>query len=75
MAADSHFLPEQRLRLIADYVAAHRWVTIKQLTRDLGVSASTARRDLNRLAEQGFVDRLHGGAMRSARGGERRVMM
>jgi DeoR/GlpR family transcriptional regulator of sugar metabolism len=66
MTADSHFLPDQRLRLIAAYVAAHRWVTVKQLARDLGVSASTARRDLNRLAEQGFVERLHGGAMRSA---------
>jgi DeoR family transcriptional regulator of aga operon len=63
LTPESRLLRQLRLRLIAEYVAAHRWVTVKELTEALGVSAATARRDLDQLAAQGVVDRVHGGGM------------
>jgi DeoR family fructose operon transcriptional repressor len=39
-------------------------VEIKQLKAELDISEITIRRDLNQLAEDGFLYRIHGGAMR-----------
>jgi DeoR family transcriptional regulator of aga operon len=60
---DSRLSKQRRLQLITEYVAAHRWVTVRELIEALGVSAATARRDLDQLASQGVVERVHGGGM------------
>jgi DeoR/GlpR family transcriptional regulator of sugar metabolism len=63
LTPESRLLRERRLQIIAEYVGAHRWVTVQELTKTLGTSAATARRDLNQLATRGIVERVHGGGM------------
>jgi DeoR family transcriptional regulator of aga operon len=55
--------PVQRRRRIADFLQAHGAVTLQQLVQTLQVSMSTLRRDLDALAEEGVVERTHGGAL------------
>jgi DeoR/GlpR family transcriptional regulator of sugar metabolism len=55
-------VPQQRRRLIADYVGDREWVTIAELTEVFGISQATARRDLAGLARRQRVVRVHGGA-------------
>ncbi len=56
-------LPVQRRQRIADFLHHHGAVTLQQLTDALHVSLSTLRRDLDSLAEEGIVERTHGGAI------------
>jgi len=58
-------LPQQRRRLIADYVNIHGWATVKELSEIFEVSVATTRRDLEELACSRMVVRVHGGAGRS----------
>jgi len=51
----------RRSQLLA-VLARHGTARVSALTRELGVSAVTVRRDLVRLAEEGLVRRVHGGA-------------
>jgi DeoR family transcriptional regulator, aga operon transcriptional repressor len=44
-------------------VQAHRVVQVNELARSLGVSASTIRRDLSQMEEEGLLRRVHGGAI------------
>ncbi len=55
-------VPQQRRRLIADYVDAREWVTITELVQVFGISEATARRDLDELARRQRIVRVHGGA-------------
>lgn len=55
-------LPQQRRRLIADYVEARQWVTIAELADVFQISAATARRDLAELARRQRLMRVRGGA-------------
>ncbi len=41
-------------------------MTIAGLSQEIGVSEATVRRDLDSLAGQGKIVRVHGGAMRAA---------
>lgn len=59
----SPLLPIQRRQRIADFLHNHGAVTLQQLTDALHVSLSTLRRDLDSLAEEGVVERTHGGAI------------
>lgn len=71
MTADvgaSWCVPQQRRRLIADYVGAREWVTIAELTEVFHISAATARRDLAELARRRRIVRVHGGAGTPAAG-------
>jgi DeoR family transcriptional regulator of aga operon len=43
-------------------VQRHGYVSVKQLAEDYQVDASTIRRDLDRMAASGLVNRSHGGA-------------
>jgi len=52
-----------RLRIILDQIAQHTSVDVDQLVVDLGVSAATVRRDLDKLADQRLLERRHGGAV------------
>lgn len=59
----SPLLPIQRRQRITDFLHHHGAVTLQQLTDALHVSLSTLRRDLDSLAEDGIVERTHGGAI------------
>ncbi|GEN78351.1 DeoR/GlpR family DNA-binding transcription regulator [Actinotalea fermentans] len=55
-------LASQRQALIRDMVRAHGSVRVTDLVRELDVSAMTIRRDLDHLAQEGTVQKVHGGA-------------
>jgi DeoR/GlpR family transcriptional regulator of sugar metabolism len=56
-------LGERRRRDICELVEKSGYVESRQLALSLGVNISTVRRDLEALAEAGFIQRTHGGAM------------
>lgn len=53
---------QHRLNQLLELVSDRGSVSIDEIERTLAVSASTARRDLDELANQGLVTRTHGGA-------------
>ena len=55
-------LAGQRQKLIADEVKRRGAMRVSELTELLGVSDMTVRRDLDLLAAEGLVDKVHGGA-------------
>ncbi|MFR3529836.1 MAG: DeoR/GlpR family DNA-binding transcription regulator [Lachnospiraceae bacterium] len=57
-------IPAQRQQQIVEYIKKHEGANIKELAKHLGVSEATVRRDLDNLAEEGEVERTHGGAVR-----------
>ncbi|MFW6599122.1 substrate-binding domain-containing protein [Propionibacteriaceae bacterium Y2011] len=57
-----HPLPAQRQRLIMEALQRDGSVTVAEVSRVLGVTETTVRRDINQLAEQGVLVRVHGGA-------------
>lgn len=59
-------LAQQRQAIILDLVHRDGGVRLRDLMRRLGVSDMTVRRDLADLAEQGLVEKVHGGATRPA---------
>lgn len=60
----------ERLVRVLGMVEESGQVTVEQVTDRLHVSAATARRDLNALAERHLVLRTHGGAAAAGRGYE-----
>lgn len=61
----------ERERLIAEWVASRGFVSFQELDARLDASPATIRRDLERLAQQGVLTRVRGGARRAgARGAE-----
>ncbi|GGT51099.1 DeoR/GlpR family DNA-binding transcription regulator [Streptomyces purpureus] len=63
MSDNQNLLAEQRRALILDEVRRRGGVRVNELTRRLNVSDMTVRRDLDALARQGFVAKVHGGAV------------
>jgi DeoR family transcriptional regulator, aga operon transcriptional repressor len=61
---DSRMLAEQRRRKILDLIEQKGQVTVRDLVDKFGVSAVTARGDLDALASNGAAVRSHGGAVR-----------
>lgn len=55
-------LAKQRQAHILDVVRRDGGVRVSELVRDLAVSDMTVRRDLESLADQGLVEKVHGGA-------------
>jgi DeoR/GlpR family transcriptional regulator of sugar metabolism len=55
-------LARQRQTFILDRVREDGAVRVTDLVRALGVSDMTVRRDLERLHERGFLEKVHGGA-------------
>ncbi len=53
----------ERHRQLARFIQQHRQVSVHELCDAFSVSLATARRDLNALAEQGKIRRVHGGAV------------
>lgn len=60
---NGNLLAEQRRALILDEVRRRGGVRVNELTRRLGVSDMTIRRDLDALARQGVLEKVHGGAV------------
>jgi DeoR family fructose operon transcriptional repressor len=58
-------IPAQRRERIQAYLATHRIVATSDLCELLDVSEATVRRDLERLEQEGLVERTHGGAILS----------
>ncbi len=63
MVDNQNLLAEQRRALILDEVRRRGGVRVNELTRKLNVSDMTVRRDLDALAHQGVVEKVHGGAV------------
>ncbi|MGW7053668.1 DeoR/GlpR family DNA-binding transcription regulator [Streptomyces sp. NPDC054887] len=63
MTDSQNLLAEQRRALILDEVRRRGGVRVQELTRRLNVSDMTVRRDLDALARQGVVEKVHGGAV------------
>lgn len=55
-------LKDQRLELIQDMVKQSGVVEVTDLTKTLGVTEMTIRRDLKKLEADGAIQRIHGGA-------------
>lgn len=60
---NQNLLAEQRRALILDEVRRRGGVRVNELTRRLNVSDMTVRRDLDALARQGVLEKVHGGAV------------
>lgn len=56
-------LAKRRHQKILDLLASSGEVQIQQLAHHFGVSTMTIRRDLEGLADEGLVERIHGGAI------------
>jgi DeoR family fructose operon transcriptional repressor len=56
-------LSPQRRNKIIDLLSEHTFYGLSQLAQDLGVSISTARRDLDNLEREGLAKRTHGGVV------------
>lgn len=63
MGENQNLLAEQRRALILDEVRRRGGVRVNELTRKLNVSDMTVRRDLDALARQGALEKVHGGAV------------
>jgi DeoR/GlpR family transcriptional regulator of sugar metabolism len=50
------------------FIQRHQQVSVQELCAEFSISLATARRDLDALAEQGRIERVHGGAL--ARNGQ-----
>ncbi|MCT2591342.1 DeoR/GlpR family DNA-binding transcription regulator [Streptomyces sp. N2-109] len=63
MVDNQNLLAEQRRAFILDEVRRRGGVRVNELTRTLMVSDMTVRRDLDTLARQGSLEKVHGGAV------------
>ncbi|WP_405392478.1 DeoR/GlpR family DNA-binding transcription regulator [Streptomyces sp. NBC_01102] len=63
MSENQNLLAEQRRALILDEVRKRGGIRVNELTRKLSVSDMTIRRDLDALARQGVIEKVHGGAV------------
>ena len=53
----------KRINEIKNLILTRKEVTVKQLCQYYNVSAVSIRKDLNKLAEEGFIERVYGGAV------------
>ncbi len=56
-------IPEKRILEVKDLVKKEKVVTVERLTDAFSISPITARRDLERLDREGFLTKVHGGAL------------
>src|SRR5580693_5880176 len=64
LAKPKLLLTEERRRAVLEVLEKQGRVTVEELTRQFGVSAVTARGDLDVLSSTGALVRSHGGAVR-----------
>ncbi len=56
-------IPARRRSMILELIRQQTSVSVHELAESVGVSLSTARRDLDELSRLGFIERSHGGAV------------
>jgi len=56
-------IPARRRSMILELIRQQTSVSVQELAQNVGVSLSTARRDLDELSRLGFIERSHGGAV------------
>ena len=56
-------MSKEREKSILESLLKRKSVTVKELAKELYASESSIRRDLNNLEGQGFLRRIHGGAV------------
>jgi DeoR/GlpR family transcriptional regulator of sugar metabolism len=61
--ADLEIFPVERRQQILESLRRDGKVVARDLAKELSVSIDTVRRDLNHLVQEGFIQRVHGGAM------------
>lgn len=61
--ATEHMLPPQRRRAVLGQLRAQGTVHVTELAETLSISASTVRRDLAEMEQEGLLSRVHGGAV------------
>jgi DeoR/GlpR family transcriptional regulator of sugar metabolism len=61
-------LPAERMQALLDYLDRHEVVSVDYLSRYLGVSKATVRRDIKELEDRRKLIRTRGGAMTVSRG-------
>jgi DeoR/GlpR family transcriptional regulator of sugar metabolism len=66
LTAEDGLIPAERQRHLLERVNRDGRVSSAQAAADFGVSEDTIRRDLRELAEDGLVERVHGGALRKS---------
>ena len=62
-----------RHQALQEFLSARGYATIEELARHFEVTPQTVRKDINALAEEGKVQRFHGGAGHGFRFGEHRL--
>lgn len=55
-------LPQERYKLITDYLENHNIIKIEQMLDMFDISIETARRDLTYMEKQGLIKKIYGGA-------------
>ncbi|MGX7364581.1 DeoR/GlpR family DNA-binding transcription regulator [Aerococcus suis] len=55
-------IKEERLKFIKEYLQDHKILQVQFIVEQLGVTDMTVRRDLKILENEGFLQRIHGGA-------------
>src|SRR5262249_47037443 len=53
----------ERQESIVQYIEKNQRISVEQVCEEFAISVATARRDLEALAEQGKIQRVHGGAI------------
>jgi DeoR family fructose operon transcriptional repressor len=66
-------LPATRRRTITELVAENGGCSVEELSSELDVSKATIRRDLGALADEGLIERSHGGAVPITSGGREQL--
>jgi len=56
-------LPTERRKTILELIETHNSISVLELSKMLGVSSMTVRRDLRILSNMGLLERVHGGAL------------
>jgi len=56
-------LSENRIIKIKNYIHSNKTVTVEEISKKFGISEVTTRRDLARLKKDGFIIKVHGGAI------------
>lgn len=63
---DAHMLTTQRKQFLLTRLQAQGQIVAKAMSQELGISEDTIRRDLRELAQEGKLQRVHGGALPSS---------
>ena len=56
-------LPEKRIIEMKKLIQLEKMVSVERLSEHFNISPITIRRDLNRLQKEGFISKVHGGAI------------